>query len=249
MTPNNTAPGPEDQTGPQSQMALPQAPQDQVPQNPAPQNQEAQASTATDASQPSQPPQTQIEPIVMQCCQKTAAFRRDCNCRVPQGPCTVPNLVFTHYRGECDCYSCEWLRESRINIILSRVPNEPDGYTYNPTFAGEKLGDVLKMDTQSHYTNLELVHPVLLRAKPQSRWEWVFHPVDRNQLPFLANPSEYSGVLGVTLDRQGQWKALFADGTYFTIRYNTRPVLNELYPDYGYAPECSPVSIFYPVLV
>lgn len=253
MAPNNTTPRPVDHTGPQSQMTLPLAPQSQVPQNPAPQNpapqnQEPQASTAADASQPSQPAQTQPEPIVMQCCQKTAALRRDCECTVPQGPCEAPGLLFTHYSPQCNCYSCEWLRETKMEFP-DGDPGNPVGSKRSPTFGANSADDVLKTDTSSPCTNLELVHPIQLREKPRPRWEWVFHPVDQNQLPFLVEPKNCSGVLGATLDSRGHWKALCVNGTSFPLSYDTRPVLNELYRDYGYDPDCSPVSIFYPDLV
>lgn len=187
------------------------------------------------------------EQIVMRCCKKTREFMRDCECRVPNGPCMAPGLVFTHYRRECQCFSCEWLNGTKNWSIRNQTTGGPEDQVYNPAFAGDKPYDELEADSSGPGTNLELVYPVLL-SQNAKRWEWVFRPVNEAQLPFLAHPSQSSGVAVVTLGSSGQWKALREDGTSFPLSYDTRPVLNELYTDYGYAPQCSPVSILHPSL-
>ncbi|KAL2277421.1 hypothetical protein FJTKL_00008 [Diaporthe vaccinii] len=109
----------------------------------------------------------------------------------------------------------------------------------NPTFGGVNADVVLGTQSSGPCTNLELVYPVLWEEN-QNEWEWVFHPVNDKQLPFLAPTKQSSGVLRVTLDSQGQWKALYANGRWSRLRYDTRPGWNELYDDYGYAPGYSP---------
>ena len=200
-----------------------------------PQNQEPQASTAMHASRPSQPAQTQPEPL-MKCCRKELI--RDCDCTVPQGPCLVPGFIFTHYHRECLCYSCEWVREAKKQTIPDRIPARSGHTVVNPTYCGNKMDHL--PETKGSCTNLELVHPVLLEESPQ-RWGWVFRPGNQAQLPFLASHSP--GAYRVTLDSHGKWKALKADGTSYILGYDTRPMENELYRDYGYAPGCSPVCI------
>lgn len=198
---------------------------------------------ATDSSQPPQKTQTQPDPIVMECCGKTLASMRDCNCLVPKGPrpCRAPPLVFTHFRRDCTCFSCEWLRETKEPMIQDWSSRRSGGNTvHNPKYDAENKFDV-DQDTPGSDTNLELVYGIKMEER---RWEWVFYPVNQTHLPFLADPSEHSGVLRVTLGSNGEWKGLKSDGTSFPLRYRTRPALNELYPDYGYAPECSPVSIY-----
>lgn len=225
----------------------PQEPHIQAPQEPEPQNQAAQTTDATDASQPSQPTQTAADEIVMKCCHKTREEMRDCECMVPQGPCHTPNLIFTHYSKECFCYSCRWLRDTKASKIRSRIRGQESREVENPTHAGIKSHTVL--DTEERFrTNLEVIHPVLLKDKPRQQWEWVYQPTGENHIPFVMSPSYCTGVLSVTMDSSGGWRAICANRPSFHIRYN-HPLTNELYSDYGYAPDCSPVSIIYPSLV
>lgn len=190
----------------------------------------------------------QSEQIIMSCCQKTREFMRDCECTVPQGPCMAPPLLFTHYRRECFCFSCRWLRETTWTEIYSRIPRGLGHLVPNPTFRRPQLDDALETQSSRPRTNLELVYPVLLNEN-QKKWEWVFRPVNDTQFPFLAGPKRGPDVLRVTLGSNGRWKALYANGTWSPLGYDTRPVVNDLYPDYGYAPGRSPVSIFHPGLV
>ncbi|KAG6361578.1 hypothetical protein INS49_009805 [Diaporthe citri] len=178
----------------------------------------------------------QSEQIIMKCCQKTRAFMRDCECPVPQGPCMAPEIVFTHYRPECVCFSCEWLRETKLFYIPNRIPGRSGQQVQNPTYAGGNTDDVLTKDSSHPCT---IVHPVLLNENPL-QWEWVIRPGDETQLPFLAPLDQSSGVLRVTLDSNGQWKALYANGTCSPLRHDTRPFWDKLYRDYGYAQGYSP---------
>lgn len=188
------------------------------------------------------------EQIVMKCCQKTHEFMRDCDCAVPQGPCMAPRLYFTHYRPDCFCFSCKWLRETKSREIASRIPGESSRMVPNPTFGRNEDDTVLETKPRTPCTNLELVYPVLWEEN-QNEWKWVFRPVDDKQLSFLAPPDQSSGVWSVTLNSQGQWKALYANDSCYPLGYDTRPGWNELYDDYGYARTYSPVSIFHPGLV
>lgn len=199
------------------------------------QNQEPQASTAIATSQPSQPAQTQPQPL-MRCCGKQNI--RDCDCTAPDGSCLMPEFVFTHYHRNCLCYSCEWIREAKTHTIPDRIPPQSGLPVVNPTYCGNKMDHL--PETDGSCTDLELVHPILLEENPQ-RWGWVFRPGNQAQLPFLASDSDCPDAVRVTLGSHGKWKALSADGTSYPLGYDMRPTENELYRDYGYAPGYSPV--------
>lgn len=184
----------------------------------------------------------------MRCCQKTREFMRDCECAVPDGPCMAPPLVFTHYHPECLCFSCEWLRVTKLFYITSRIPGRSGHEVQNPTYAANQSDNVLETHSVRPSTGPELVYPLLLKENP-AKWEWVFRPGDEYQIPFLAPLDQMSSVLRVTVGSNGGWKALRKDGTSFALHYDRRPVWNQLYRDYGYAPECSPVSTFRPILM
>lgn len=246
MTPDQTTQAGVDHTGPQSQTMQPQEPRIQAAQNPESHDQEAQTSGASDASHP-EPTQTAAEEIVMKCCDKTHANMRDCECRVPRGLCLTPPLIFTHHSKTCFCYSCSWLRDTKTSTIRSQIPGQEGLEVENPAYAGDKAHPVLDTEV-GFYTELEAVHPVLLRDKPRQQWEWVYTPTRENPLPFVMSSSYCAGVLNVTMDSNGKWRANRANGTSFHICHN-HPPKNELYSDYGYAPGCSPVSIFHPCFV
>lgn len=203
-----------------------------------PKSQEVDNSTAMDNSQQSPPAQAQAGPL-MRCCQKTNI--RDCDCLVPEGPCEIPEIVITHYERKCLCYSCQWIRDVGpvSNCALQHV-----------TYAGNKVDNVYKTNISKHCTDLEYVYPTLVHEET-CQWGWVFQVGNYQQLPYLVNlglPQCDESAERVTVGSDGKWKAIRSNSTSFPLILDTTPHTNTLYLDYGYHPDHSPVSTFYPDL-
>jgi hypothetical protein len=172
---------------------------------------------------------------VMSCCNKTNI--RDCVCVRPQGPCTQPEVIFTHYDSECGCYSCQWVREARQPEIPDRLLQF--GLVENPTYAGKQLDQVINTQKTGLCDALELVYPV--PKKPNSKqWGWVFHPGNPQVPRYLSSGGEFPREAKMaTLDSEGQWRAV-STGRCTTLLHKRVPREEAIYHHLGYQPDCSP---------
>ncbi|POS74960.1 hypothetical protein DHEL01_v206644 [Diaporthe helianthi] len=140
-------------------------------------------------------------------------------------------------------HRCEWVREA----TQQQVPNylgsrsNPSGTIPNCTYAGDRLDEILNMESPEMPNVLAIIYPVMVAEGPPTEWRWSFMSTHPHQIPYLASESECpKTVKNVTMDSNGRWKGFCKSGAVIRLDHCKPPKWDRTYRDKGYRPNCSP---------
>lgn len=166
---------------------------------------------------------------------------RQCRCRAPD-PSThawmgrPAPLVVSHYAADCTgCYSCEWLRYA----VHAHVPDPAREGEMVPNTRRQLLpgGGRGPEERRRPGAAVMYVYPKKVGGRPR----WVAVP-RRPFLPYLLREQDTAGVERFVRLDTGEWAGLRAQGRQdLLLGWDARPpLMNPLYPEFGYGPGVSP---------